>query len=1184
MVLINGNIEIKVYNLDTLQTFLNRVSSNLQTIPKYLYFPNGIPKIEDLQTMENIEVIDLLDILKRARLDFLALYKYIENKYQQQNLSLYLDIFLPFLVFNKTLSNTSKETLSSFLLVLSEKIGERSLIDKSKLENLESIYFQNKSQIKESIEQRIEANVVQANKDLLLVTQLERVSVGVEHTNFELEKVNIDMELDIKNMSIIEIFNSITLDEYVPFATVNNYFKILKDFLPIEDWDVSLENIINFKVLQKPTLLDAKHMDYMDIYLSFSDDLENKKVNISLALNIGKQYLNDLDELIIKRFFKCLNKLGNISVLNTIESSVNGVFYFPKYTVNKYILSDLIMNNPIFSSFMSVDESDKATKKKDSLYIHFYNEELGEIAFNVTDKIAIRNDANLKNKDISETFKIGEKYTRVKISYADSYEAVEKFQSLLSKLFVIYTENYKDIENFYKQFIPDLFDTQEVAVIEDKKMKLKDIAPEIFVTGFPSKCPYKPTIISDDEVLAAQNEGKIVMTYPKPGEGFISRNYICEHTKAKYPGLRENPLKNKDVVPYLPCCYVKNHTTSPGSLYRHYFFDEEIKEKIPQQQDIIKTNKFVEKDKFGMLIGDIRKLFEIFSDSNQHLSLRKGVSNTKSSFLECVLEAVGDDILDIEENDDREQYLTDIREEIGSDTQLCATAKQEMYDYTMEQIQEYITDSEQYLDPRYVISLLENRYNCNIYVFNRYGFKSGTMVKPRYLQNYYRFTTDSERKNIFIYEHLGSTSDHAKYPRCELIVKWTVGTENQISPDYDSEEVIVQKVREIYNNLLKSYSLNVENTQAFFPLKLTNEMSQSFDSFGKTRMITVNHNSTQFSLLLKGIPSLKLQESNNIIPIVADYENAIEFCKSYNIAITGRTKQELLCVLGNISITIPITNGQEETDSIPMISIEEQQFPKNKNSALSNYNKYKKLSRYILEYVYWLFSKYIVDFDGNIEEQIVPFVDSNIVIIPDFEYKDVTKTFSYDSSLMKDNKLVVKSKETLKRLIYSLRLAIRNNRNKIKSYHTFTSLENFYLELSDFDQYPYQVIIYGENSVNKWLANQKCVHRLNYSIQLTSIQPYFFKNQNIDDNIYLLQNTNDLNKAKQIVVSWVTNGYNLSIDAEENMDSLEFTFYNFISQNKIDKYLVKGQKNNYDMKILGYKLEDVSYFSAMLRL
>ena len=309
--------------------------------------------------------------------------------------------------------------------------------------------------------------------------------------------------------------------------------------MPSEDWSYNLPNIISFKVLQKIDLTESETDDYVDIFLTID---ENEKVIISLSLMIGKSYLS-VDELIMNRFIKCLSGFDNLDIIGSEQSGVNGVFYLPQMTMNRYVFSDIVINNPAFSAYMSIDESIKATKQKGSLYVHFFSQELGELAFNITEKVAIKNDANLKNKDIHNLFKLGSKYVRVKISYADSLDIIERFQELFSKIYTIYLQNFDQIKQEYEQFLPDLFIEEPEKVVEKKELKLKDIAPEVFVGGYPQKCLDKPNIITDDEVDDAEQAGKIVMRYPRDGEGFPPRNYVCNHKVAKFPGLREKILE-----------------------------------------------------------------------------------------------------------------------------------------------------------------------------------------------------------------------------------------------------------------------------------------------------------------------------------------------------------------------------------------------------------------------------------------------------------------------------------------------------------------------------------------------------------------------------------------------------------------------------------------------------------------
>ena len=88
MVLIN-NKNFEVYNLDNVDSILNRIAANFNTIKKFLYFPDGIPTIKDFnQKTKNIVVEDILNIISNDRTNnFEVLFNSIKDKLEQQNIT-----------------------------------------------------------------------------------------------------------------------------------------------------------------------------------------------------------------------------------------------------------------------------------------------------------------------------------------------------------------------------------------------------------------------------------------------------------------------------------------------------------------------------------------------------------------------------------------------------------------------------------------------------------------------------------------------------------------------------------------------------------------------------------------------------------------------------------------------------------------------------------------------------------------------------------------------------------------------------------------------------------------------------------------------------------------------------------------------------------------------------------------
>ena len=98
--------------------------------------------------------------------------------------------------------------------------------------------------------------------------------------------------------------------------------------------------------------------------------------------------------------------------------------------------------------------------------------------------------------------------------------------------------------------------------------------------------------------------------------------------------------------------------------------------------------------------------------------------------------------------------------------------------------------------------------------------------------------------------------------------------------------------------------------------------------------------------------------------------------------------------------------------------------------------------------------------------------------------------------------------------------------------------------------------------------------------------PYFFKNENIDNNVYIVQKAHDIGNALYILDIWKREKYNIgdidrSIDINGSMNEMSYTKYLYSSNTKIVKSEVNGGNDEY--KILLYKKDGKIYTSALLK-
>lgn len=1192
MVRING-VKFPIYQLDTQQSIIRRIAVSLDTIPLYLYFPDGFP--ENIDSSDNIIVEDVLSHIKERADDgvpFNILLNEIKHKLPKK-IDIKNDVLYIWLAYNRKL----KEQYKINPLIL--EIEGSSLVDGNYFNTVKEFerFWENQLEnIKADLERKIKNEERENSKIRKLSEEFDKIEEGLAYTEFETNRVNLDMNLDLQNITLLEIFNNAILNEEIPFITCKSYYKILKDFIPPEDWIETNDEYILFKMFEKESVELHKYKEYTNIKLSMSGEIGREEVNVSMKLITERGYLSQ--KQFIQRFLKIFSHMDKINYSNVKETEVVGVFYFPMETLDSYVFSDLVMNNIFFSMLINIDESTKTTKKKTDvgqpwLHIHFRHPNTGPISASITQKFVDRSDPEMRGKDI-EIFEHGQPYIRVRAKGRD-LKAIELFQEMFSKLLVIYGENYNEIVDIYKEYIPD-FGVLEVAVVEKKKKDVELIAPDVFVKNYSRNCNEMrmPTIITEKEARELE-KNRQVMKFPRdidesgeriPSDGQNQQYYVCNKPDYPYPGLQINKLSNSTEFPYVPCCFKRDQRNKKGGIYRNYFLRESLDAPDKRQQELIITDKFLTTNKFGNLPPKLEQIFNNLDSNADYKYIRVGVARNPSSFLNAVMVALHEQtgILELEDSDEILARVLQVRQEELTKNSIAPLARQCMYDNTSTHIKKLLMDQSVYMNPQEYVQLLEGYYNCNIYIFNR-----EQLILPHHLQSLYKMT--NEGNCIFIYEHMGSESDHAKYPQCELIIRWNTKTQSDTQYIFNKKQSIAKKVDTIFKLLKQSYALNNPIAETVFSIPENVQITSQFiDNCGKTRQLTVMYLKQRFTIITSPIPQLAVEEVKESQIHTVPVKNALKLFQELRANITSQTLspngnvKEINGISGNVYITIPVIEQSRLPDVVA--SSNGLHYSESKESAITIYNRNKKLARYICEYMFWLFSTYI--HRKNISEitdtVLAKFAKKSTVIIPDFKYGDVQKTFSMDSGLMHKKKLVITSEDMLKRMMYVLKLYTLRNLQKLLNYHKHSVITHYYTDITDFTHIPGQIILYGSDTVDKWIQENKFIYKIHSEISIGQRIPYFFQNELIENGkIFLAQNTENLQKAMDISINWQRNGYNIGAYAEEIDCVYSFTLYNYVNENTITSMKVHGKKQPTEpINIIGYKLIGIPYYTTLL--
>jgi hypothetical protein len=627
-----------------------------------------------------------------------------------------------------------------------------------------------------------------------------------KHTEFKYQRYNTFFTLSIKNLSLEYIFNLIECNDNIPYCCFNGIFKIKKNYEPNLKWKESFTNKIILKI--------KFNNDFIDSFIFIDNDNIKFDIIIDLETNID-----------IKSYIKSIFKINFEFIEESNEHNIYGIYIFKNQKFNKYILSDIIMNNQVISKFLSVDESIKASTKKSGLLTKFKN-----FSCNIICKKVLKNDPKIKEYEL----KIDSHYIQLRLSNFDNLKNINLFISLFSKILTIYNEEKDNLVKIYKEYLSDFNIDEDEDKYENEINE--ELPSNIFISNYTRSCEAKrhPTIIYEDEIESENlKENQDYIKFPKDEEN-ISKFYRCKKNE-NYPyiGLLHN-TKLKDTYEYLPCCYKEKNKN-----IQEYYFD--IKNQNKKQQNIIKTfDRFLEKDYYGLIPTNLNNFLLSLYNDKEYSFYRKGVSITNRSFLDCILEATGKKIIPIKNFE---------------------IASQENPDLSLEQMEEIFNDDKLYLDPKRWITLFEYNYDCNIFLFKRYDKYNAEILLPYFSPPYLKYK-NNYKKNIIILENKNS---HTGEFRCELIClklkdKYILNFPNKIN----------DHLCQFYFKLNKKPIIKYSN---FPDIKKYNIVSQILDSNKKTRCLITKDN---IKLLCDPLPPLDLK-----IVETDDYENEYENVKKF---------------------------------------------------------------------------------------------------------------------------------------------------------------------------------------------------------------------------------------------------------------------------------------------------------------
>nr|QBK86666.1 MAG: hypothetical protein LCMAC102_04630 [Marseillevirus LCMAC102] len=760
------------------KSILQRYALSVNALPEYFRIIN-----KDFQLQENLrlQIKDIRIKLKKITLPDLA--KNIETLKSSYPGMKNEDIALLWLILYIEEDSSQLNLLIDPLLPTLRKIDSIIFPTVGAITNLYREY-------PDKIQVRLKELTKKLNEYENITNRLDKVT-PIEAGKFNLEEITSLYVLDIPNgISLEDIFDAMDVTEDIPFILLfykgKNWYKVYQHVTPPTEWTnyAPLIDGLYFKILSFP-YGKLSSSDYSDFFYSNGIWFENNHIEITFDVKTG------VGEAIIReKFLSSLSNRITYKILQEKQLGIRGKFSIESKMVplNKAIFADMISNNPIFKYFLFLNERNKTVINKPRFFLYYEPDQTGIIAKAITIIVTTHVDEE-----------IGQ-WIDVRISRAQNYQQANAFRMIFSKLLGLYNSEYQNIINIYKNLLPNATKllAKYVKILKAKKRpdlksgkrlrELKAKRSGIFQANYSSTCqprshqPYlinKQTATKIEEKYGDHKVMEFIDPITKKPDYYACepREVYDEDKRYIWPGLQKNiKMKNKDTVPFVPCCFTDDQYIKESSL-----LFKQLKEGGSEKEIAVGTTGYILAPSKSVPIGRFGELpfnlsFIVKNAGYDEIEIGKqnvlpifrfGVISAPDSFLHCLEKVFNPRYSSLNYEKKRQQVIS-IRKKLSKTN--FAVAKQELYDYTDKNIQNILLNDDTYIDPGLFIRLVEVYYGCNIFIYqidsNNLG---GVVVMPRFSQAYLCQKIDQTRPTVFIVKNAIS----GDYPfQCELIVKY----------------------------------------------------------------------------------------------------------------------------------------------------------------------------------------------------------------------------------------------------------------------------------------------------------------------------------------------------------------------------------------------------------------------------
>ena len=724
-------------------------------------------------------------------------------------------------------------------------------------------------------------------------------------------------------------------------------------------------------------------------------------------------------------------------------------------------------------------------------------------------------------------------------------------------------------------------------------------APDIFVKGYPrvgcQPPSRQPLIIRVDEEdgcirkkITVGNTliDRQVLAYPKDNPKIT---FVCPDDKYPFPVVKENKsLPNRDKYPFIPCCYKRNQTDRGTRTGYNRYYRGDKPATTARSSHEYKTDKLLPPQRTGKLPVVIQNLLSVHKPAEYK---RFGVVRSTNSLIHCCLTALINagqspplgiplanwtTYLSMDTNT-QEALAISIRRRL-SKAYYPELLKQELYDFDLPKITEYLGNSSRFLDPKVFYRAVEEFFDINLFVFSFESTGRETisfMDMPR--SKNFPIRVGNSRFAIIILKHLGSESNNLTYPQCELVID---KQDRQFKGLFDVS--MTRLLYKTYLSTLETLSWRPINSDLIARQQFYHSMdyqqlfgassrAQFIDDYGKLRGLIINPNQVDIIMFFPpaqplNLPSVSFNETSGLpgtpsvsqVPPLPPILSVIQaFDRNIPTAVTRKnnlltgiwyqihdTDHGIYCPFQPVGELPPELNEVGKLPSgpeNPYLSVGPNQISRIKNL--------RRTLKIILQLVQWAFLSSKLSADIFINNYLLmgdtsKSTDSNqIYDWSRLSFKlpsvgNISEAINYLSvvfpSLTVNNKIFLYSPKFYQGIVFFLRESQKIFKGL--AIGAPTVINGIFEEASDFTPQSNVVIFVRDNDLLDWLQDKRKSKQQLFKIR-TSLdgwgslaflnEPYMFQAE--DGKIYLIQNVIEGNKIQALTVAleWYIHRINL---------------------------------------------------------